>query len=139
MRTSPTLLLLAVAGLALAAPADKLPDPRPEPCIEFEADPEEGEMMAAAGLSYEQVRMALNGVIQTALYCGQPDGMSEVHLTFELMVGCDGVVSKIEASDTGGAPADYVQCVSDVIKKADFDAHDLPDGQEVTYPVNVAW
>ena len=140
MRTRLNLLLLAgLATTASAAPADRLPDPRPEKCLSFEAEPEEGEMMAAAGLSYEQVRLALNGVIQTALYCGQPAGKTEVHLTFELLVGCDGVVSKIEASDDDGAPADYVKCVSDVIAKADFDAHDLPDGQEVTYPVNVAW
>ena len=132
------ILLLAPAALA-QAPADRVPTPRPEPCIPFEPDLEESDMAAPEGLSYPAVRVALNGVIQAALYCGQPEGMSEVHLTFELLVGCDGVVSSIEASDDGNAPAEYVACVSSVIAKADFDAHDMENGMPVTYPVDVAW
>ena len=96
-------------------------------------------MIASAGLSYEQVTLALNGVIQTALYCKQPQGVSELHLTFELIVGCDGVVSTIEALEGDGAPESYVSCVQDVIAKADFPAHDMADGMPITYPVNVAW
>lgn len=129
------LLSLAVAG----SPADRVPTPRPEPCIEFAADPCEGEIAQAAGLGYAEVRMALNGVIQAALYCNQPEGLAEVHLTYELVVGCDGIVSSIEASDDDGAPDDYVACVGSVIEKADFPAHDMPDGMPVTYPVDVAW
>lgn len=126
-------------SLALAAPADRVPTPRPEPCIEFAANPCEGEIAQAAGLGYAEVRIALNSVIQAALYCPQPDGYAEVHLTYELVVGCDGVVSSIEASDDGGAPDSYVECVGSVIEKADFPAHDMPDGMPVTYPVDVAW
>ncbi len=127
------------AALAEGTPADRLPTPRPEPCIEFDADPAEGEYAAPEGLSYEQVTLALDSAIQTALYCKRPPEVSQLHLTYELMVGCDGVVSSIEASDDGGAPETYVACVSAVIAKADFPAHDLPDGMQVTYPVNVAW
>ncbi len=50
-----------------------------------------------------------------------------------------GVVKSIETVDDGGAPEPYVTCVSDVIKKADFPAHDFEDGFPVTYPVNVNW
>ena len=138
-RTSVVVLVAVVAATAWAAPADRLPAPRPEPCIELDAEPEEGEMLSPEGLSYAEVKLALNGVIQTALYCGQPDGMSAVYLTFDLTVGCDGVVSQIETVDDGDAPAEYVQCVSDVSGKADFPAHDLPDGELITYPVNVNW
>ncbi|MBW2258524.1 MAG: hypothetical protein JRI25_28580 [Deltaproteobacteria bacterium] len=142
MTTNRTLalgLLGVLATTAWAAPADRLPQPRPEPCIPFEVDPEEGEMLTPNGLSYAQVKTALNGVIQTALHCGQPDGMSAVYLTFDLTVGCDGVISEIETVDGGGAPADYVQCISEVIAKADFPAHDQEGGMMVTYPVNVSW
>lgn len=133
-------LFLGIAATAAwAAPADRLPDPRPEPCIPFDVDPEEGAVVAPAGLSYPEVKLALSAVIQTALYCGRPAGMSEVHLTYDLTVGCDGVVSKIETVDDGGAPADYVKCVSDVVAKADFPAHDMEDGMLVTYPVDVSW
>ena len=126
---------------AWAAPADRLPTPKPERCLFFdpEADVEEGAMVSPAGLSYAQVKKALNGIIQTALYCGQPANLSQVHLTFELTVGCDGVISEMETSDDGGAPAEYVSCVSDVIKKADFPAHDMEGGMPVTYPVDVSW
>ena len=96
-------------------------------------------MVSPNGLSYAQVKTALNGVIQTALYCGQPEGMSAVYLTFDLTVGCDGVISEIETIDDGGAPEDYVRCVSDVIVKADFPAHDQEGGMLVTYPVDVSW
>lgn len=96
-------------------------------------------MATPEGLSYPEVKSALNDVIQAALYCPRPSGFSEVNLTFELVVGCDGLVASIEASDTGGAPESYVECVSDVIEKADFPAHDMEDGMPLTYPVNVAW
>lgn len=134
------LLLALLVQVGFAAPADKLPDPTPEPCIPFEPDMDDDYGMAApSGLGYAQVRNALNGVIQTALYCGQPEGMSEVHLTFDLMVGCDGVVDSVETVDDGNAPADYVACISSVIAKADFDAHDMENGMLVTYPVDVSW
>lgn len=133
------LLSLALSLAWAQAPADRVPTPRPEPCVEFTANPCEGEVAQAAGLGYAQVRTALGGVIQAALYCPQPADMAEVHLTYELTVGCDGVVSAIEASDDGGAPQDYVACVASVIEKADFPAHDMPDGMPVTYPVDVAW
>ena len=134
------LLWALMAQVGLAAPADTLPKPTPEPCIPFEPDLEDDYGMAApSGLGYAEVRTALNGVIQTALQCGQPEGMDEVHLTFDLMVGCDGVVDSIETIDDGSAPAEYVSCVSAVIAKADFPAHDMENGMPLTYPVDVNW
>ena len=132
--------LLGVPTIGAAGiPADRVPTPRPEPCIPFNADPAEGEMAAPAGLGYDAVRSALNGVIKYALYCGQPAGMSQVDMTFELMVGCNGVVSSVTVADDGRAPAGYVSCVKAVIAKADFPPHDWADGFPVTYPVHVAW
>ncbi len=134
-----SLLSLALPLVVQAAPADRLPSPRSEPCIAFDADPEEGGIAAPEGLSYQDVRTALNEVIQTALHCKQPTEIKELHLTFDLLVGCDGVVSNIETIDDDGAPANYVDCVSNVIAKADFPAHDMENGMPITYPVNVAW
>jgi hypothetical protein len=121
-------LALLCAAPAGADPADRLPDPRPERCIPFDPDLGESGMAAPDGLTYEQVRAALNGVIQTALYCPRPSGFDEVNLTFELTVGCDGVIANIDPVDSGGAPQDYVQCISDVVAKADFPGHDMEDG-----------
>ena len=131
---------MRLGGVAWAAgPADGLPTPAAERCVPFVAEPSEDGMTTPAGLDYVQVRGALNGVIQHALGCAQPAGRSAVHLTYDLVVGCDGVVASVVATDTGGAPADYVACVAAVIRKADFPAHDLAEGQLVTYPVDVAW
>lgn len=136
-----TRLFLPWLALALAAaPADRLPRPRPEPCRTFVPDdPAEGEVQVAQGLGYEQVTAALDAVIQTALWCPRPEGRSELGLTFELLVGCDGVVRSVTCQEPDGAPEAYVACVAAVIQRADFPAHDLPDGQQVTYPVSVAW
>jgi hypothetical protein len=131
---------VGLAGVAWAAPADRVADPRPEPCVPFDTETEDDNaILTPAGLEFYEVKAALNEVIQVALYCGQPDGFSEVHLTFQMMVGCDGLVSEISADDTGGAPDAYVSCVSDVIAKADFPAHQIEGGMPITYPVNVAW
>lgn len=132
-------VLLSATAQAQQAPADRVPTPQPERCIPFLGEVAEGEMAAPEGLDYLQVKTALNGVIQAALYCPRPEGFAEVHLTYELKVGCDGIVSEIEATDDGGAPKPYVDCVASVIKKADFDAHDMENGMPVTYPVDVAW
>ena len=139
MSIRPSLLLLGSVALAADSPADRLPDPRPEPCPIFDPDLADHDMATPTGLSYEEVRMALNGVINTALYCGQPEGRTSLGLTYELTVGCDGVVAAVECSDSDDAPGDYVQCVADVLKKADFPPHEMSDGMPVTYPVNVSW
>lgn len=136
-------LLVALAPAARAGapaePADRLPTPRPEPCVAFTADPEEGEMAAPEGLDYEVVTAALGKVLPTALHCARPPGVARLRMTFELVVGCDGRVSTLECTRSDGAPEAYVACVSAVIRKADFPGHDLPDGMPITYPVNVAW
>ena len=130
---------LTVALVAFASPADKLPTPQPERCLLFEADPEEGEMLAPEGLTYAQVQSALNGVIQHALHCERPEGRDAIALTYDVMVGCDGVVTQVNTVDDDDTPESYTTCIAEVIAKADFDGHDLPDGMEFTYPLNVSW
>lgn len=100
---------------------------------------DEAAYAAPEGLAYETVTASLNKVLPTALHCPRPANLSRVRLNFEMVIGCDGRVKTIECSRDDGAPADYVSCVSAVVAKADFPAHDLPDGMELTYPVNVSW
>ncbi len=130
------------AASAWARPADMVPRPRAESCLTFNADdanPDEYEMVVPDGLNFNQVTMSLNNVIQYALHCEQPEDRDSLSLTFELLVGCNGLVSEIKVIDDDFAPDDYVTCVSDVIERADFPAHDMENGMPVTYPVNVAW
>lgn len=134
------LALLTVAVLAGATPAESLPLPEPERCVGFLAEPDDdGEAIAPMGLSYDEVVPALNGVLPAASRCPRPSGVRELHLTFDLLVGCDGLVDVVEVVDTGGAPASYVQCMSAVLERADFPAHDMHDGMPITYPVDVRW
>lgn len=133
--------MLVLLSLALAGtPAELLPDPAPERCVGFiAAIGDDGEAVAPEGLSYDQVSAALGAVIQAALRCPRPAGRAKLDLTFELVVGCDGLVSSVQVTDDDGAPEEYLGCVSAVIQKADFPAHDMEDGMPVTYPVSVAW
>lgn len=133
------MLVLLSLGWA-AGPADQLPDPTPERCVGFiAAVDDDGEMVSPEGLTYDQVSASLGAVIQTALRCPRPPSVPKLDLTFELVVGCDGIISRIAVTDDDGAPQGYLDCVSAVIQKADFPAHDMEDGMPVTYPVSVAW
>lgn len=135
----PLALSLAWAG----TPADRLPTPRPERCkapsLSIEDDADGPSYGGSEGLSYEQVVPVLQKTVQTALHCARPEGRDTLGLTFQLTVGCDGIISEIEATDDDDAPEAYLSCVMEVLKKADFPAHDMPDGMPITYPVDVSW
>jgi len=134
------LTLFLSSLMARAAPADQLPVPSPERCVGFVPMlSDDGDAAAPEGLDYDQVSAALGAVIQTALRCPRPPERSALNLTFELTVGCNGLVSEIVVTEGDGAPEGYLDCVSAVILRADFPAHDMEGGMPVTYPVNVAW
>ncbi len=139
----PSLLPLTLSLAWAAPPADRLPTPRPERCkappLSIEDDADGPSYGGAEGLSYEQVVPVLQKTVQTALHCPRPEGRDKLDLTFQLTVGCDGIISEIEATDDDDAPEAYLSCVMDVLKKADFPAHDMPDGMPITYPVDVSW
>ncbi len=124
------------------APADPtgpigLTMPRPEPCRTLSLDPGEEGMVASSGLSVGQARAALDGVIQQALGCMPDPDVDAVRPVFELLVGCDGVVDRVDVQEHGGASPRYARCIADVLAYADFPAHELPEGDVVTYPVTV--
>lgn len=121
------------------AGADGLTMPAPEPCVAFTGDPGDEGMVAPEGLTVAQARTALNGVLSDALSCMPDPDVDRIDLVFELVVGCDGVVSRVATLDSGAGSARYAACVAAVLSYADFPAHDLPDGDTITYPVTVEW
>jgi hypothetical protein len=137
------LIPLALGAAWAGTPADRLPTPKPERCkappMTVDEDGDGPSYGGSEGLSYEQVVPVLQKTVQTALYCARPEGREALHLTFQITVGCDGVVSGIEATDDDDAPEAYLTCVMDVLRKADFPAHDMPAGMPITYPVDVSW
>jgi hypothetical protein len=95
----------------------------------------EGGMVGGEGLSKAQVQGALKGVVGHALKC-IPSGSAGDHTaTIRLVVGCDGRVKSSEVLDAPGFPAKVSQCVAKTLSYASFPAHDLPDGEQVIYPV----
>ncbi|MEL6344034.1 MAG: hypothetical protein AAFV53_13020 [Myxococcota bacterium] len=132
------LLLLMLAQAEPVEPAERLPKPEPERCLGFIAMPGD-EDARPDGLTYEQIAPVLDAVLPTALHCPRPTGRTQLALTFALVIGCDGLISSIAVVDDDRAPEAYLQCVSSVIQRADFPAHDMAEGMPVTYPVNVRW
>ncbi|MDP6934693.1 MAG: hypothetical protein QGG40_17360 [Myxococcota bacterium] len=126
-------------GRAAGSPADAIPMPRPEACLEVFGEPEEGEMIAAVGLDYLEVKQSLDGVLQHALYCRPDEGTKSLNMVFDINVGCDGVVQGVYVDEDDGASERYTACVASVLERADFPGHDMPDGMDVIYPVNVNW
>ena len=113
--------------------------PRPEPCLGLDTAIGEQGMVASAGLDRAQVKAALDPILPHALSCEPDEGVSSLRMTFEILVGCDGVVDRVEVSDGDLASQAYLDCVSEVLRHADFPAHDLPDGMQFSYPVTASW
>ena len=109
--------------------------PAPEPCIPFDPELGDQDIVAAAGLDYGQLRAGLGTVLNETLRCDPDPGASEVSLRFELTVGCDGVVDDVRATSAGGASDAFTNCVAGVLQYADFPAHDMEGGMTFEYPV----
>jgi murein DD-endopeptidase MepM/ murein hydrolase activator NlpD len=134
-KTTPT-----TARKKAPAPASKwkpLKKPSAETCLDMTGDPDEGDMVASAGLSMREVQGSLNAIIGEALRCEADAGSSQADLVFEILVGCDGLVDKVTLNDRGDASKRYAKCVGEVLGYADFPPHDMPDGMRFTYPVTV--
>ncbi|MEE2750310.1 MAG: LysM peptidoglycan-binding domain-containing protein [Myxococcota bacterium] len=114
-----------------------LSKPSAEPCLELKTDPAEGDMVASAGLSMDQVRSSLRRIVGEALRCESDEGATTASITFSILVGCDGIVDSVDIEDRADSSKRYAQCVADVLEYADFPAHDMPKGMRFTYPVNV--
>lgn len=115
----------------------KMPDP--EPCVSLDTAIGEQGMVASAGLDRAQVKGALDPILQHALSCQPDEGVTALSLTFSIRVACTGVVDDVDVLDGDVASAGYLDCVRDVLRHADFPAHDLPDGMRFTYPVSASW
>jgi murein DD-endopeptidase MepM/ murein hydrolase activator NlpD len=110
--------------------------PTPEPCIPFDPQLGDQDMASPNGLSAGQLQSALDGVIQHGLSCPDaPEG--EVRMVFTVTVGCDGVVSHVESAGDGSAT--FLSCLANIVRHADFPAHDIEGGQTFDYPVRATF
>ena len=104
--------------------------PQPEACIPFDPDLGDQDIVAPDGLSVDAIRVALDRVLPQALErCDGPPG--DFAYRYTVSVGCDGVVDSVS-----GGGDELGACIADVLRYADFPAHDIADGMSFDYPVS---
>jgi hypothetical protein len=91
--------------------------------------------LGSQGLSYSQIRDAMDRFIGHTLSC-VPEGTAPAGtIHTRIRVACTGRVAAVEVEDDGGLPAEMVECVREILYYAPFPAHDLPDGEVFGYPL----
>ena len=125
-------------------PSEGLTMPAPKPCLAPPtlegAGGDEPEMAASQGLAGQDLRPAFAAFLDHLDRCPAVEGASgsaRVRLVFR--VGCDGRVQEVRVADDGGAPRELLDCVVDTARYTAFPAHDLPDGEEIAYPLTLSW
>lgn len=127
----------AVAGTADEGPP-KLVMPTEKPCLkgpELDGTADQ-EMVASAGLSFDQIKGSMNAFLPNVIHCIQ--GASEAPeetLMLEITVACTGRVSDVQVSSSGDWSPKVSSCVTDVLRYAPFPAHDLPGGEQFSFPL----
>ena len=121
--------------------AGALSMPAPQACLELdEAALEGGDdlgMLAAEGLSLAQTRAAMDAFLPRLGSCLEGAAGPGGTVTFEVRVGCDGRVAAIGIADEGGVDPLVVGCVKERLRYAAFPAHDMPDGFDFVYPMQI--
>lgn len=117
-------------------------EPRPGvategPCLPPpDLDADEG-MAASAGLDPADARARLRAATGALEGCLPLADGAEGVVTLRLHVACSGAVAEVEVTDDGGLPAALSACVADVAGAVRFSPHALPDGDELTWPVEL--
>ena len=93
-------------------------------------------MAASEGLSHQDIRSSMNAFIDHTLPCLSDAGITPSEtLLMEIAVGCNGQVNEVRVLEHGDWPSEVAECVTEVIGYTPFPAHDLPDGEVFTFPL----
>lgn len=115
-----------------------LTPPPEQPCLDPPSvDEGEGDeaMVASRGLSYDQVRTAMDRFVPETLAC-VPEGLTpNATLKTEILVACTGRVAHVRILEDAGLPSEMVECVRETLMFAPLPAHDLPNGDRFLYPL----
>lgn len=115
--------------------------PRPKACLTAATvEGLEGEEMAAyrveQGLDSSQINAAFRPYLEFLNDCRPDDGGDHSgHATFELRVGCDGVVDGVDVTDDSLYEPAMIACLKDRLRYVEFPAHDDADGVFFEYPL----
>ena len=91
-------------------------------------------MVASEGLSRAQVRTALDAFVPELVPCVEGE-LPTGTLLLDLTVACTGRVAAVSVVKDPGWPEGVIACVRDTLRFAPFPAHDLPDGEQITWPL----
>ncbi len=111
-----------------------LPTPRAHKCLAGPSGDGLGDegAVASVGLSREQVKQGMNGIINFTLRCVPP---TTGRVVTDITVGCNGLVTDVTIDSSGPYDQAAIDCIIDTIEHAQFDAHQLPDGMNFGYPL----
>ncbi len=129
------------AGKKPARSGSSLRKPRPKACLTPDAfDPDGGGEMGAVrvgvGLSRGQIDTAFAPMLESLAACRPDDGGDHSgHATFELLVGCDGVVSAVDVADDSLYEPGMIACLRERLTYVEFPAHDRREGVVFEYPL----
>jgi len=120
----------ASTGDAAPHKPDSLEMPVPEACIPFDPSLGDQDIVSPDGLEPHVLSASLEAVLPAALErCSGPPGPFAYR--YALTVGCDGVVASVDGGDD-----ELGACIADVLRYADFPAHDIAGGMRFDYPVS---
>ena len=115
--------------------------PKPKACLSAATmEGLDGDEMGATrltqGLDSGQINAAFQPYLSFLNDCRPDDGEDHSgHATFELRVGCDGVVKGVEVADDSLYEAAMMDCLKDRLRYVEFPAHDDADGVYFEYPL----
>jgi len=113
--------------------------PRPKPClrpdaVDLDGGDELGAVRVGVGLNAQQIDAAFRPHLDYLNGC-RPDDGGDGHVTYELWVGCDGLIDGIEIVDDSLYEPQMLDCLRDRLMYVDFPAHDQEDGVYFEYPL----
>ncbi|MEL6343996.1 MAG: LysM peptidoglycan-binding domain-containing protein [Myxococcota bacterium] len=122
------------------APLAGLSMPKEKACLKGpsldDLSDDEPEMMASAGLSYAQVKGAMDVYLNRLSRCAQAeDAWPQGNAQLEIVVACSGRVRDVRVSSNQGLSDSMVGCARDLVRYTAFPAHDMPDGYAFSYPL----
>ncbi len=115
--------------------------PRAKACLTpdvggLDGGDELGAVRVGVGLSRTQIDAAFQPRLDYLAACRPDDGEDHSgHVTFEIQVGCDGLIAAVEVADDSLYEPAMIACLKDRLTYVGFPAHDRPEGVIFEYPL----
>ena len=124
-----------------AANANRPPRPRARACLtpevtDLDGAGELGAMRVGTGLSAGQIDRAFQARLDYLAACRPDDGEDHSgHVSFELEVGCNGLIEAVAVADDSLYEPAMIACLEERLRYVGFPAHDREEGVVFEYPL----